>query len=437
MESAILFSQVPFAETADEHVSSCIAALQRERQAISDEVEQAFAVRTATTDGGGNSGEEVDAAKGEQSRPLSPPQRMNLLKLHAMHRRRLYLQYAEQLSHLSDTHQLYKLLMWCHDHHLFIHPSVRAVRRRTEFRDHAFLVAEDVPRLTPLLAIPEHLVIGFKDANASGDMGDGQNNLYDARRSKEFHAINSGGNSSEADVCQFFFDSLGMLVSDLVTAKSSPLSDLRCCFAESLSKTRTLQNAPYFEDDVVFNPAEPCLADVLLQMIRNYIRGGPLVNKIPMQELQWAVSICLSHSTPLCIDSVRSIGILPMIHTFPHGGEQTNAYLVARTSRRGASAKMASFFRHQFGYDFNSIYGGKWIYLLPDRPLHAGEEIHIQAMAPICDKDDVEGQQMWRLSCGSAPSSYKSTAEVAERQAKLTAEVISLGEGYLAREQKS
>ncbi|CCW66480.1 unnamed protein product [Phytomonas sp. Hart1] len=434
MESAILLSQVsPFPESATAHAVDCVEALQRQRQAITDEVEKSFATCTVTTDRKNNSKEEVLRSaedKGDLSPP--PPCRMNFLKLHAMHRRRLYLQYAEQFSHLSDSHQFYKLFMWCHHHHLFIHPSVRVVRSRSEFRDHVFFVSEDVPRLTPLLAIPEHLTIGFKDAN--DDTADSQNNLHDAQRIREFHTLNSGGSASENDTCQFFFNSLGMLVSDLVTAKNSPLSDPRCCFAEQLSKTRTLQNAPYFEDDVVFSPVEPCLADVLLQMIRNYIRGGPLVNKIPMQELQWAVSICLSHSTPLCIDSVRSIGILPIIHAFPHGGEKTNSYLVTRTSRSGASAKMSAFFRHEFGYDFDSIHDGKWIYLLSDRPLKAGEEIHVQAMAPICGRDDIEAQQIWRLSCGSTPSSYKSTAVVAKCQAKLTADILSLGEKYLTQE---
>lgn len=71
-----------------------------------------------------------------------------------------------------------------------------------------------------------------------------------------------------------------MIVADLITAHSSPLSDHRHAFAHALSKTRTIQNAPYFDDDVVFSPDEPCLADVFLQMIRNYINGGPLVNKV-------------------------------------------------------------------------------------------------------------------------------------------------------------
>lgn len=348
----------------------------------------------------------------------------DLFTIHMMHRRRLYKQYAMSLSLMADTHSFYQLMMWCHDHHIFLHPSIRIERQRTAYRDHAFFVTEDVERLTPLLAIPEDLVIGFKDANtdAISSAGADRNNLYDPKREAEFHALNSG----DADVCEFFFSSLGMIVSDLITAKSSALTDPRFLFAELLGKVPTIQNAPYFEDDVVFDSTELSLADVLLQMIRNYLNGGPLVNKVPRQDLQWAVSVCLSHSTPLSIGAVRSIGIVPMVHLFPHGGTSTNAYLIARTSRSRAAERMLHFFQHQFGWDFSRHGNGRWIYVVPDRRLVAGEEIRLQAMAPVCDRDG-EAEQMWRMTCGSVPSDYKNTADVFLRQQAITEEVLEKG----------
>jgi hypothetical protein len=366
-------------------------------------------------------------------------QDFNKLRVHTMHRRRLYKQYALDLSCLADTHAYYQLMMWCHDNHVFIHPCVEVVRHRSAYRDHIFRVTDDVAQFTPLLAIPEHLVIGFKDANTDSgvggaDSGD-RNNLYDAQREAEFHKLNSGDNT-DTDICQFFFSSLGMIVSDLITARSSPLTDRRYLFAELLGKASTLQNAPYFDDDVVFDPSEPCLADILLQMIRNYINGGPLVNKVPQDELRWAVSVSLSHSTPLSIGAVRSIGIVPFVHLFPHGGKATNAYVVTRTSRDHCAEKLNCFFRRTFHYDFQGQAEGRWIFVVPERPLKAGEEICLQAMAPVCEKDS-EAEQMWRLSCGTAPESYMSSAEAYERQAAVTQAIISQGEKLWKAEQSA
>ncbi|CAM38617.1 conserved hypothetical protein [Leishmania braziliensis MHOM/BR/75/M2904] len=354
----------------------------------------------------------------------------NKFQVHMMHRRRLYRQYAMDLSLWSDTHSYYQLMMWCHDHHVFVHPTVEIARQRSAFREHVFLVRDDVEAFTPLLAIPEDLVIGFKDANTeSSDPAagrDDRNNLYDAKREAEFHKVNTGDHS-DADICQFFFASLGMIVSDLITAKSSPLTDPRHLFAELLSKVSTLQNAPYFDDNVVFDSNETSLADVLLQMIRNYIHGGPLVNKVPLDELRWAVSVSLSHSTPLSIGTVRSIGIVPLVHLFPHGGTATNAYVVARTSRDKSAEKMATFFKCKFGYDFQEQANGRWIYVVPDRPLKAGEAISLQAMAPVCEKDS-EAEQMWRLSCGTVPESYMMSGEASARQEAATRFIVQQGE---------
>ncbi|ORC93713.1 putative trans-sialidase [Trypanosoma theileri] len=351
----------------------------------------------------------------------------NKLIIHAAHSRRLYFHYARELSQFSDAHDYYRLMMWCNDQHVFIHPAVRMHRRPSMYRDHVFTVSRDIDRLTPLMAIPESLVIGFKDMN---NLDDSENSLRDEKKEKEFNELNSG-EQSDADVCQFFFASLGMIVSDLVTAKSSPLTDPRCVFAELLGKIRTLKNAPYFEDDVVLDTDSTGLADVLLQMIRNYINGGPLVGKLDRTELRWAVSVCLSHSTPLVIASARSIGVIPLVHLFPHGGKDTNAFVVARTNRTASAERIAAYFEKHHGYDFMHDKEGKWIYVVPSVPLRAGDEIRLQAMAPVCGKDS-EAEKMWRLSCAVAPEEYMTTAAVSQMQKLLTQELMDKGGDILA-----
>lgn len=403
-----------------------LAGLQGQRAAIEVDVARAFHVQIDA----GDKDQRIEQSKKKQYK-------YRKLQIHAAHRRRLYKQYAYDLSFLADTHAYYQLMMWCHDHHVFVHPTVEMVRHRSAYRDHTFRVTADVAAYTPLLAIPEELVIGFKDANTEAggvsSSSEQRNNLYDAKREAEFHQLNAG-DSSDTDICQFFFASLGMIVSDLITARSSPLTDPRHLFADLLGKAPTLQNAPYFDDDVVFDPSEPCLADVLLQMIRNYINGGPLVNKVPLHDLRWAVSVSLSHSTPLSIGAMRSIGIVPLVHLFPHGGTATNAYVVARTSRDRCAEKMNTFFRETFHYDFQTQAGGRWIFVVPERPLKAGEEISLQAMAPVCEKDS-EAAQMWRLSCGTPPEAYMSSAEAYARQAAVTRAIVTQGEALWKAEQ--
>ncbi|KAH8613677.1 hypothetical protein ERJ75_000705700 [Trypanosoma vivax] len=347
------------------------------------------------------------------------------LRVYAVHRRTVYLHHARQLSQFSDAHDFYRLMMWCHDHSVFIHPAVRMHRRASPYRDHAFTVSENVERLTPLLAIPEALVIGFKTPE------EGENNLRDEQREKEFNKLNSG-EESDTDICQFFFDSISMIVSDLLTAKSSPLTDPRWAFAELLERVRSMKNAPYFEDSVLMDADATGLADVLLQMIRNYINGGPLVGKVDRTVLRWAVSVSLSHSTPLVIAAERSIGIIPMVHLFPHGGKDTNSYIVARTSHPSSAARIAAYFAHHHHYDFTHQREGKWIYVVPSRPLLAGEDISMQAMAPVCSRDS-EAEKMWRLSCGTAPDGYLTSLAVAKQQQKLTDELIAKGEELMKR----
>ncbi|SCU67560.1 uncharacterized protein TEOVI_000809400 [Trypanosoma equiperdum] len=350
----------------------------------------------------------------------------NKMALHAAHRRALYLHHAKHLSQYSDAHDYYRLMMWCHDQHIFIHPTVRIHRRPSPYRDHAFVVTEDVDRLTPLFAIPEALAIGFKDTSEA------ENNLRDEEREKEFNKLNTG-EQSDADICQFFFDSLGMIVSDLITSIGSPLTDPRWAFAELLGRVRSMKNAPYFEDDVVLDAEATGLADVLLQMIRNYINGGPLVGKVDRAQLRWAVSICLSHSTPLVIGATRSIGIIPMVHLFPHGGKNTNSLVVARTSQQSSATRMAAYFARHHQYDFMCEQDGKWIYVVPARALRAGEEICMQTMAPVCGKDS-EAEKMWRLSCGTPPEDYVPSAAVAHQQDIITNELIRKGEQIISTE---
>ncbi|CAD2214892.1 hypothetical protein, conserved [Angomonas deanei] len=366
-----------------------------------------------------------DTANGED---VNDTPSMGQLQLHLLHRRRLYKLHATNLSSLSDSHYFYQLMMWCHDQNVFVNSCVRIQKCRSDYRQHSFFVNRDIPRLTPLVAVPERLAIGFMDSNDREDA----NNLHDAEREKEFNKLNSGGGDSDSDICSFFFSALGMIVADLMTARSSKLSDPRSKFADLLSKVQTLANAPYFEDSVVFDPDEPCLADVLLQMIRNYVNGGPLVNRVSRQELLWAVSVCLSHSTPLTVGTTPSIGIIPMVHLFPHGGKETNSFVIARSGREMASEKMNCFFRTQFDLDFSALHEEKWIYVVNDTPLTAGEEIRLQAMAPVCDKDS-EAEQMWRLSCGVAPAEYLSSAEVSRKQVALTEEIIQKGSIFLDR----
>lgn len=340
------------------------------------------------------------------------------------HRLRLYRQLAMDLQSPADAQFFYLMMMWCHDKGIFIHPCVRGRRSYSPFRDHQFYVTDKVRRLTPLLAVPESLLIGFQPLDAQNR--EDRNNLYDEKKEEEFNRLNAG-ESSAADICSFFFSSLSMMVSDLVTARGSPLTDARHVFAEMLSKVRTLQNAPYFDNDVVLDRSseEMGLADVLLQMIRNYVNAGPLVNKVSREDLLWLVSVCLSHSTPLTLGPHASIGIVPILHLFPHGGKHTNSFVVARRTE-GSHLKMANFIRRQCGLDFSHDYDGRWVYLVAERDLSPGEEVLVQAMAPACDAD-VEADQMWRLSCGATPDHYLTSQEVERKRRELQDEMVQRG----------
>ena len=311
---------------------------------------------------------------------------------------------APPMTHYADNHYLQDLLQWCAARNVFIHPALEITHERSAYRDFAFRLRFPVPRHTPLIAVPEELVIGFKEDVSDFD----RNALFDAQKETNFFKANHGSDRSaaqvpalsnsntdseaphsDADICDFFFYCLGTIVADLVTAQSSQLTDGRHEFAKNLTRIRTLQNAPYLPENIVFaskkeegsskpvvvadkersgeakkaaqekgkekdgkkenvddgdasgfdadassslprEEEECCLADILLQMIRNYLNGGPLVGKLDRADLMAAVSMCLSHSTPLVIGPRRSIGIVPLVHLFPHGGTKTNAVVLGR-----------------------------------------------------------------------------------------------------------
>lgn len=440
----------------------------------------------------------------------------------------LYRQMAKDMSGGSDASVFYRFLLWCFNNGVFIHPHLRARRQLSAYRDHCFFVAERVPRLTPLLAIPECLLLGFQPicfpssgTNSSTDQRfqsslltqeneleflqkslglDGKHHTAQEVKEKNVEeckkCCSTESSSAEGDMCSFFFSSLNMMVSEVVTARGSSLTDKRYIFADMLSKVRTVYNAPFFDPSVVLGKGEgninyslsslaepgvssvcpsvtavedrvggnastsncsststsakshvevpgPCgrdcpsaegntsptlsssLSDVLLQMIRNYIDAGPFSQKIPKDDIRWIVSVCLAHSSPLTIGTTTSIGMIPLVHLFPHGGTKTNSYLISRR-REGSALRLAQGILAHCGVDFSHDHDGKWIYVVPARDLAPGEEVWIQAMAPACDAD-IEAEQMWRLSCGAAPEAYISSAQIEKKREELFEEMIRRG----------
>lgn len=377
-----------------------------------------------------------EAAEDDESLMLQAPTTSpNWLPLFCTYRRRVYIAQSNRLNHTAGVHSLYQLMHWCDQKNVFLHPSIRIERDPTAFRDYKMIVQRRVEKYCPLIAVPEDLCIGFKNMT-DRDKNLPENSLFDEEKAKAFAEATGAGDS---DVCQFFFDSLGMIVSDLLTAAHSPLTDSRHLFCESLRKVRTLMNAPYFGDNVRFGKDDTALADVLLQMIRNYIAGGPLVGKVERDVLQWAVSLCLSHSTPLAMGSNQSIGIVPLVHLLPHGGESSNCVVIARSTRRNAGRHMMNFFKHRFGLDFD-IFGGsedkepRWVYLVPTRDLEPGEELLTQVMAPVCDSE-AEAEHMWRLSCGTAPPASVPTSRLMSLQVDVVKDIVSRGKAAAAEEQ--
>lgn len=333
---------------------------------------------------------------------------------HSFFRSQLYARSADQMP--GNGFYLWLLLRWCHYNGVFIHPAVCIQKSKTKYRDLAFFVDRPVAQYCPVISVPECLLIGFQGIENCN------NPLLDASRIEQFNKANRGEEENDSDICDFFFASLGIVTSDLLSALHSTHSDKRTSFAKSLSKTSTIHNAPYFTDDIVFGKDDTSLADVLLQMIKNYIQAGPLAGKVERSELQWAVSISLSHSTPLIIGSRRSIGIVPFVHLFPHGGDKTNSVLVARSLKEHSACCFVRYFKEQFGIDFTGT--PQRIYVTPVTALIAGDNIHLQAMAPVCSKEN-ESADMWKLSCGSAPDSFISSTYLAFLQAE-TAKAIQM-----------
>lgn len=452
----------------------------------------------------------------------------------------LYRQMARDMQSGSDYSVYSRLMMWCLKNSVFVHPHLFVRREPSIFRDYRFYVAENIHRLTPLLAIPESLLLGFQAVevlSSTNDRGDGttfKSSVLDETKGNdcisprvevnegEVHIVEDsndkkqGGSfptSSEADMCSFFFSSLNMMVSNIISAKGSSLTDKRYAFADFLSKVRTVYNAPYFDASVVLqiptgsvppihasssgNSVAACfptpclptkkscsqdagnevfqpgsspliensglqdekdsvclstaceskvknettmsstssLADVLLQMIRNYVDAGPFAQKIPKDDIRWMVSVCLAHSTPLTIGDTASIGIIPLVHLFPHGGEKTNSFVVARRQKDSA-LRMAKGIAAHCGLDFTRDQEAKWVYLIPERDVAQGEEVCVQALAPACDSDS-EAEQMWRLSCGAAPPAYITSAKIEEKRQQLLEEMIERGMQHSASPRKA
>lgn len=350
----------------------------------------------------------------------------NWLPMYACFRRHVYMSHAASLNHMSGNHAFYQLMHWADARNIFIHPALRIRRESTQFRDHRFVTCEPIPKYCPLLAIPESMCVGFADLSEKGKSAPASS-LLDEQRAKHFAEATGAGDS---DICQFFFDSLSMMVADLLSALHSPNTDARHALAQSLLKVRTMLNAPYLGEDTVFGKEDTALADVLLQMIRNYVAGGPMVGQVDRDVLKWAVSVCLSHSTPLTLGDKNSIGIIPIVHLLPHGGHDSNCVVIARTARKDAGKKMAHFFRQQFGLGFDMFASPaedlKWVYLVPTRDLSAGEEILTQAMAPVCNRE-TEASHMWKLSCGVAPEDSMPTATLSALQSQTARTIVSRG----------
>lgn len=314
----------------------------------------------------------------------------------------------------TGQHFMYLLMLWCAEHNVFIHPALQLVRAPSTFRDFRFYIRPGwghVPTHAPLVAVPQAMLIGFKKTGEETPQ-------IEPRRNPEEET------PSNEDICSFFFDSLNLLVSDLLVALNNERSDPRYLLAASLNRTQTVRNAPYLEESTVFDPSQSCIADVLLQMLHNYIQAGPFTGRVTREELCWAISIGLSHSTPLKIGrDVSSIGIIPLVHLFAHGGKATNSVVVSYRDERSAHA-MLQYFEREHGITFSpsaaaseqAEVGFRGVFVVNLRPLAEGDEVCIQAMAPVCNRDDEHAQHMWRLSCGALPSDSLPTAEVATLQ---------------------
>jgi hypothetical protein len=323
----------------------------------------------------------------------------------AMHREHHHNQIIRSLSGRADAHMMRVLLRWCEMEGVFLHPALwpepAIGDKQNTFRDHVWHVTTDVPSMTPLLAIPERLCIGFKDTESEDDIAALKRGTTEAAKGSVDDTA-AAAEESDGDVCAFFFTAIGLLVNDLLVALNNEISDKRFYLAKSLQRIRTCHNAPYLSTGYFQGAqAEPPLAEVFLQMVHNYVQAGPLTGKVERDMLNWAVSVSLSHSTPLTIAGRKSIGIVPVLHLFPHGNADVNAVPVTRGARAADGARLRRLFRQQCSAMPLSD-SEEYVYLVTTRALAAGSTVAVQAMAPVCHRSE-EAEDMWRLTCGAPP----------------------------------
>ena len=385
-------------------------------------------------------------------------------------RRVAYAQLARQVGPGADVHMLRLLMDACATRGAFVHPALALARRATQYRDHGLVAHAPLPRLTPLLAVPEALCLGYKDASDRTDvsaLGFGSyHSPADAAASTGADRLAAGSTATTADddsgsdIVSFFFTSLGLLVNDLLVARNNPRTDPRYVLARSLQHTRTLQNGPYLEpgafdaddwwaeelsasdtdsarDDDDANSRDDGdgkgkrssrraghnLVAVCHQMLHNYIHSGPLTGKVDIDELKWAVSVALSHSTPLRIGPRHGIGVVPLLHLLPHGERNLNAVCVTRPATERSASAVQDWWGAQFPWLALRRDCG-YVTVVAARDIAPGEEIALQPMAPACG---VEGRAMWGLACGAPPpGSAVSSVAYQRLQAAVDAEVLSL-----------
>jgi hypothetical protein len=429
------FSLVPFSRTKEDRESKSMLFSEWNSHSCKEEGQQC-------TRSGTNSllGRAIRLSLRSASRPQVETGSMVPTAAYAQHRRFLLLKiFSRPFATMSGgaagssiatsgvvagVHAMYRFALWCSKNQIYLHPSVKMRHSPSLFRDHRFyLGCEAIPRHCPLVAIPEGLVIGYKDATKDSPEIEFRKPAEEPTTSS--NSATDPSKDDQEDICSFFFTSLGLLISDLLVALNSKETDLRHFFAFSLHRLRTLQNAPYL-DNVVFDRNETCLADVVLQMVRNFINAGPLSGKVSRQELLWATSVAMSHSTPLSFGTRSpSIGILPLIHMFPHGGKQTNCVLLANRGSKSAE-RIQQTIQQQFSFQFPP----ETIFVVPFRSIRPYAEVALQPMAPCCNLDasnvDESTERMWILSCGADPKEGLSAAQLAAVEDQVYSRFVNL-----------
>lgn len=297
----------------------------------------------------------------------------------------------------ADAHMLRMLFRWCEAHGIVMNPGMRVTRAAdlTNFREHVFVMDSDVKKHALLLAVPEELCIGLKNADAPEEL----DNMKRGTAHGDAGVRATQNDDDDKDMCAFFFQALGVLVNDLLVAHGNTVSDPRNFLARALHRTRTAHNAPYL-DAMSFGSTETCLAEVVLQMVHNFVQSGPLTGKVERDLLNWAVSVSMSHSTPLAIAGRRTIGIVPVLHLFRHGGVAMNAGIMARKTDADERRLQALF--GATSPELTLDPQTRYVYVVAARDLAPGDEVCLQAMAPVCNRTE-EADHMWRLTSGGPP----------------------------------